>query len=115
MKTIKEAYESVGLKPEVGDTLGDIHTIRFVDGWYFDNEKERPPSTMNCCVYSAKKYVLNEQCLPIRRNGRQIYPENKLESEKIMQEFRSNHSTILSDLINRLIDAKIKEAKNDKV
>ena len=108
MKTLKEAYESVGETIQVGDIIDRWawrQIVQSVDGWYFTDK-----TTDSDMCYLAEK-IEGSWIKHIERNGKQIYPKRELESEKIMQEFRSCHSTILSDLINRLIDAKIKEAK----
>lgn len=121
MKTLKEAYESVGLEPKVGDILNGnedkpIHLIegnfyRFDDGqnsrwFYFSAPREKG------------------DIVTISRNGKQIYPkvEEPIEEVAFNRERLKAQLVIIFKLegfdagfvtsaIEKLIDAKIKESK----
>lgn len=113
MKTVKEAYESVGLVPAIGDKIGDpshfelesCPTLTWVDGWFYD------VATIDAglVVYNAGKSEWRGYWV-IQRDGKQVCPRVEgLESESIMREFKKISSTTLPDIVSRLIDAKIKE------
>jgi len=71
MTTLKEAYESVGEKMQLGDLIensaGQGHIIKFLDGWYFDFE--------DCaeCIFRADTYGAYRR--KVFRNCKQIYPK----------------------------------------
>lgn len=112
-KTLKEAYESIGLKPKIGDVIQDsygVDLISWVDGWYFDTNTVQTGSL----VYNANIRKWKEGWT-IKRDGKQIYPKvmhTTLESELITAQLESRFLCLeTTRLIEKLIDAKIKEAK----
>lgn len=118
MKTLKEAYESVGEKIQVGDRLGEYMKIKWVDGWFFD---VRTYSGDYYTVLDSSRYYIGEIGLPIRRNGKQIYPAIEEVRTATTEEYRlyraflrdgaiRNINNIVEHL-SALIDAKIKESK----
>ena len=116
MKTLKEAYESVGETLQVGDCLGEHIKIRWVDGWFFD---DNPYSKNYCTVFDSSRFFIGEISLPIRRNGKQIYP--KVEKASAMQlkvdllrYLEDNNTLMITETISDLIDAKIQEKRGGK-
>lgn len=125
MKTLKEAYDSVGLKLQVGDQLGNCGKIRFVDGWCFDYDD--PEDVKMLVVYDGRRYTLNANFLPITRDGKQIYPKIEESTNRVVLERERLNAQLTFALnvdrgtawctahcLEQFIDAKIKEAKNEK-
>lgn len=72
MKTLREAYESIGTLPQVGDIIERLtwrQIVQSVDGWYFTERDTEP----DIC-YSAAK-IEGRWFKYIERNGKQIYPK----------------------------------------
>lgn len=132
MKTLKEVYESIGEVLNVGDEMGKHFKIMWVDGWYFDDQHPVPG---NSAVFDSSRFPFTDSLLPIKRNGKQIYP--KVEEapwnlgiyskeqkeawsnlEASLRQFKERNefgdSAILANTIFAMINAKIKELKNEK-
>ena len=111
-KTLKEAYESVGLTMQNGDQLWHhtrcFLTIRWIEGSCFEFKAD------SLTVYRWDLYQGIEK---ITRDGKQIYPKVEDEDESysclvftlINSNLKNPHD--VASAIKDLIDAKIKEAK----
>ncbi len=136
-KTIREAYESIGSTPQVGDiidhrepsTWQGYPPITWVDGWYFDTSTH---GDLGSLVHNASVRKMSIHWI-ITRNSKQIYPKVEVDTRALSRVESSYAKTKLvqglilvctgmghsgaarlEDLISKLIDAKIKEKIGDK-
>lgn len=119
MKTLKEAYESVGLKPEEYDCVTYVRpnckdfeiTLYSVKEDFF---KADPLATL---YGNISEYSLTNCCnLKIHRNGTQIYPvlHSHGIASNVLRCLQDGNKKDAVDWIVQLIDAKIKEKMGDK-
>lgn len=115
MKTLKEAYESVGLTMQNGDRIKSADPKHWhrrselinVDGDYYQLSDE-----VGYGIFRKATAVAVEDGVLIWRGKKQIYPKvNNQESRRILDDlgYRLTDEN-LATVIDQLIDAKIKEA-----